>query len=85
MVKEKYACKIIPKKSLVDERKKRKVEAELQIHKLLQHPHIVEFKHFFEDADNIYILMELCSKDSLQDLISNRSKVAAKHGSPLGF
>ena len=66
---EKYAIKIIEKNKLVDDRKKRKVEAELQIHKKLKHKHIVEFKHFFEDETNIYILMELCTNKSLQDLV----------------
>ena len=58
---------------LVDDRKKGKVEAELQIHKKLKHKNIVEFKHFFEDETNIYILMELCTNKSLQDLVDQRA------------
>ena len=83
--KAEYACKIISKKSLLDDRKKKKVEAELQIHKKLKHVHIVEFKHFFEDAENIYILMELCTKYSLQDLISKRCQLAVQNGAKNGY
>ncbi len=30
------------------------------IHKSMRHRHIVKFEHFFEDHDNVYILLELC-------------------------
>ena len=63
--KKQYAIKIIEKSKLSDERKKKKMEAELQIHMRLNHKNIVQFKHFFEDDKNIYILMELCEKRSL--------------------
>ena len=62
----KYACKIIPKSRLFEnERQKKKTEQELQLHKGLSHRHIVQFKHFFEDDDNIYIMLELCDQRSL--------------------
>jgi serine/threonine protein kinase len=44
----------------------------MQIHKNIYHKNIVGFKHFFEDSDNIYIILELCEKKSLWDLILNR-------------
>ena len=47
--REKYACKVIQKSKLDDQRRKKKCETELKIHKKLKHKHIVEFKHFFED------------------------------------
>lgn len=34
--------------------------SEIKIHKSLTHRQIVQFEHFFEDADNAYILLELC-------------------------
>ena len=70
--KSEFACKIIEKKKLFChegddektrlniERRKKIVEKELQLHKCLNHQHIVQFKHFFEDQDSIYILLELC-------------------------
>lgn len=35
---------------------------EIELHQDLQHRHIVRFSHHFEDADNIYIFLELCSR-----------------------
>lgn len=34
--------------------------SEIRIHRSLHHPNIVGFEHFFEDAENVYILLELC-------------------------
>jgi len=33
---------------------------EIKLHRMLKHKHIVEFENFFEDKDNVYILMEMC-------------------------
>lgn len=35
---------------------------EIELHKSLQHKHVVKFSHHFEDQDNIYIFLELCSR-----------------------
>ena len=33
---------------------------EIQIHQEIHHGHIVGFHTYFEDKDNVYILLELC-------------------------
>ncbi len=35
---------------------------EINIHRSVQHKHIVGFHGFFEDSDNVYILLELCRR-----------------------
>lgn len=35
---------------------------EIQIHQSLRHRNVVGFYNFFEDAYNIYIVLELCRK-----------------------
>jgi len=35
---------------------------EISIHRGLSHKHIVKFVSYFEDDDNVYILLELCAK-----------------------
>ena len=57
----------------------------IEIHKELKHPFIVDFKHFFEDKENIYILMELCESFSLQALIDSRRQIAEENGAKHGF
>ena len=48
---------------------------EIKIHKALRHPNIVRFEHVFEDAQHVYILLELCRSESLNELIKRRKKV----------
>jgi len=35
---------------------------EINIHRSVSHKHIVGFHGFFEDTDNVYILLELCRR-----------------------
>ena len=55
-----FAAKIIEKKNLLRKRAAEKLSQEIKIHKELNHENIVDFKHFFEDAYDVYMLMELC-------------------------
>lgn len=48
------------------------IDREIELHRLLHHRHIVHFYHHFEDKENIYILLEYCS----------RKVSAARHTSP---
>ena len=45
---------------------------EIKIHKELHHRHIVSFEHYFEDKNNIYILLELCQNQTLKSLLERR-------------
>ena len=54
------AAKIIAKSTLTKTRAKQKLMSEIKIHRSLHHNNIVGFEHFFEDAENVYILLELC-------------------------
>ncbi|VDN08266.1 unnamed protein product [Thelazia callipaeda] len=45
---------------------------EIRIHRKLQHKHIVRMDGFFEDHDNVYILLELCPRRSLMELHKRR-------------
>lgn len=49
--------------------------SEIKLHRSLRHDNIVRFEHFFEDADNVYILMELCENKTLLDLIIRRKQL----------
>lgn len=71
-----YAAKIIPKLTLANPRSKRKVFSEIKIHKSLSHPNIVKFFHCFEDFENIYILLELCSNQTLSELVKTKGRLS---------
>jgi polo-like kinase 1 len=49
--------------------------SEIKIHRSLHHTNIVGFEHFFEDAENVYILLELCSNQTLNDLLRRRKRL----------
>ena len=69
------AAKIIPKKSLVKSRAKQKLISEIKIHKSLHHPNIVQFEHYFEDSENVYLLIEICHNQTLNELLKRRKKL----------
>ena len=69
------AAKVIPKKSLVKSRAKQKLISEIKIHKSLHHPNIVAFEHYFEDSENVYLLIEICLNQTLNELLKRRKKL----------
>ncbi|KAK2861065.1 hypothetical protein Q7C36_005231 [Tachysurus vachellii] len=60
-----YAVKVIPQSRVSKPHQRDKITNEIELHKTLQHKHVVKFSHHFEDQDNIYIFLELCSRKSL--------------------
>lgn len=69
------AAKIIDKTTLTKSRAKQKLMSEIKIHRSLHHSNIVTFEHFFEDAENVYIILELCQSQSLNELLRRRKRL----------
>lgn len=69
------AAKIVAKASLTKTRAKQKLMSEIKIHRSLHHPNVVSFEHFFEDSDNVYILLELCPNQTMSELIRRRKRL----------
>ena len=69
------AAKIIPKASLKKNRHRQKLLSEIKIHRSLNHTNVVQFEHVFEDQDNVYILLELCVNQTLNDLCKRRKRL----------
>ena len=70
-----YAVKIVPKANLVKSRARQKLQAEIKIHRSLKHDNVCEYKHFFEDKVNCYILLELCQNQSMNEMIKRRKRL----------
>jgi polo-like kinase 1 len=51
------------------------LQAEIKIHRTLKHRNICEYKHFFEDRTNCYILLELCHNQSMNEMIKRRKRL----------
>lgn len=60
-----YAVKVIPQSRVSKPHQRDKITNEIELHKTLSHKHVVKFSHHFEDQENIYIFLELCSRKSL--------------------
>jgi len=69
------AAKIIEKSSLTKTRARQKLISEIKIHKSLQHTNVVSFEHVFEDHENVYILLELCANQTLNELLKRRKRL----------
>lgn len=67
-----YAAKTVAKTSVMSEKNRSKLLAEIKIHKGLDHPNIVKFVDCFEDDTNVYILLEICSNNSLMNMLKTR-------------
>ncbi|PIO60812.1 kinase domain protein [Teladorsagia circumcincta] len=72
---ELFAGKIVSKTLLVKPYQREKMTQEVQIHRNLSHPHVVQLYNFFEDSDNVYITLELCARRSLMELHKRRRSV----------
>lgn len=70
-----FAAKVFEKKALVNARSRKKLINEIKLHKKLQHENIVNFEHFFEDKENVYILLELCTNQTLNELLKRRKRL----------
>uniref|UniRef100_A0A667X5W1 Serine/threonine-protein kinase PLK n=1 Tax=Myripristis murdjan TaxID=586833 RepID=A0A667X5W1_9TELE len=67
-----YAAKIIPHTRVSKPHQREKIDREIELHRALHHKHIVHFYHHFEDKENIYILLEYCSRKSLAHILKAR-------------
>ncbi|GAA6106401.1 serine/threonine-protein kinase PLK2b [Tachysurus ichikawai] len=67
-----FAAKIIPHARVAKPHQREKINREIELHRGLNHKHIVHFYHHFEDKDNIYILLEYCSRRSLAHILKAR-------------
>lgn len=52
-----------------------KIFQEIQIHSSLSHKYIASLHSYFEDNENMYIIMELCRKRSLTEMHKRRKTI----------
>ena len=70
-----YAGKVIPKSSLIKESSRKKLMNEINIHRTIRHSQVVRFERFFEDKNNVYILLELCPHHTMLELVKRRGRL----------
>lgn len=70
-----YAMKKIDKKQVINYRMTNYLRLEVKIMYSLDHPNIIKLYNHFEDADNVYLVMELAEKGQLFDLIKKYKRL----------
>ncbi|KAL2719422.1 serine/threonine-protein kinase polo [Vespula squamosa] len=71
-----FAGKIVSKSIMTKSNQREKMTQEIAIHQSLNHRNIVGFYGFFDDAQNIYIILELCRKRSMMELHKRRKALS---------
>eukprot|EP01060_Flectonema_neradi_P011460 TRINITY_DN18534_c0_g1_i1.p1 TRINITY_DN18534_c0_g1~~TRINITY_DN18534_c0_g1_i1.p1 ORF type:complete len:677 (+),score=127.73 TRINITY_DN18534_c0_g1_i1:43-2073(+) len=69
-----YAAKVINKDTLQKPKTRQKLKSEIKIHRSVNHNNLVAFKKYFEDEDNVYIILELCREGCLMDLSKKKGR-----------
>uniref|UniRef100_A0A0N5BQG7 Serine/threonine-protein kinase PLK n=1 Tax=Strongyloides papillosus TaxID=174720 RepID=A0A0N5BQG7_STREA len=72
---ETVAGKVVAKTLLTKRHQKDKMTQEIEIQKSLSHENVVKMYDYFEDSDNVYVLLELCPRRSLMELHKRRKAV----------
>ncbi|XP_038019858.1 basic proline-rich protein-like isoform X2 [Motacilla alba alba] len=70
-----YAAKVIPRARLAAAAIGDRVERELELQRRLRHRHIVRLHGHFTDRGHLYLLLELCSRGSLADILRARGRL----------
>lgn len=63
-----FACKVLSKELIRDPDHKTLIDGEIRAHRKLHHANIVEFIKYFEDPENIYMILSICTNKTLKDL-----------------
>ncbi|OHT06058.1 CAMK family protein kinase [Tritrichomonas foetus] len=69
--KVEYACKIVSRQQLSDKNVFQCFEQELRIHERLTHQNVVKLVEIIYEENYIFVILELCEKQSLYDYLSN--------------
>ncbi|KAJ3204106.1 hypothetical protein HDU67_009773, partial [Dinochytrium kinnereticum] len=68
------AIKMIDKRLMRAANMSRKVANEVEVHWSLQHPSILRLLTYFEDDENVYLVMELCENGELYRYVQGRNQ-----------
>ncbi|PIK37091.1 hypothetical protein BSL78_26075 [Apostichopus japonicus] len=70
--KRAFAGKVVNKQRISKPNQRAKMQREIAVHCQLRHPNIVAFHKHFDDEENFYIILELCSQKSLAQILKLR-------------
>jgi len=71
---ELVAIKIMSKKAIFEYSNKENLKREINIQRSINHPHITRLYNYFEDQDNVYLVLEYCENGSLFHYLRRKKK-----------
>lgn len=74
--KDLYAMKIVNKGVILQKNTAEYVKREIRIQKRLKHPHIIQLFTYFEDKENVYIVLEYASKGHLFNYLTKKKRLS---------
>ncbi|KAI5151091.1 polo-like kinase 1, partial [Enteropsectra breve] len=74
-----YALKIIKLADVKTERVREKLQTEIAIHKTLTHPNIVKMHTSFQNSEWVFIVLELCERGALDDLLKRNKRIKERY------
>ena len=80
-----FALKIVKLDELQGEKVRQKLETEIEIHQMLEHPNIVKMHGSFRTKDYVFILLEYCEQGSLDALLKINAKFKERYVSKFGI
>ncbi|EFJ43603.1 hypothetical protein VOLCADRAFT_119030, partial [Volvox carteri f. nagariensis] len=81
---DKFACKQISKRKLTGATSIRDVRREIEImHHLRGHPNVITFHGAYEDANDVYLVMELCTGGDLFERIEKITTITERAAASL--
>ena len=66
---------MVPKANLTRTKARQKLTSEIKIHRSLSNEFVVRFDRYFEDKENVYIMLDICNNQSLSDLVRRRKRL----------
>jgi serine/threonine protein kinase len=75
---EKFAAKIVNKEKLILQKSKDQLTKEIKMQQICNYPKIVKVNNHFEDSENVYIIQEYCTNDTLLHLLKKRGKLTER-------
>lgn len=70
-----FAMKVIEKAMMKDEKLQNQFLRELKIQCYLNHPNITKMYGYFDDPENLYLILELCCDGMLFTVIKERRRL----------
>lgn len=55
-----WALKVVSKANLTRTKARQKLTSEIKIHRSLHNEYVVRFEKYFEDKENVYIMLDIC-------------------------